>query len=93
MFRRILVPLDGSARAEQALPIAARIAQASGGSVMLLHVLTATREFGPSLGQAALQHEVIDAALADVPLCQKPHKRTAWPESKRREQCFPVQQP
>ena len=66
MFRRILVPLDGSARAEQALPIAARIARASGGSVMLLHVLTATREFGPSLGQAALQHEVIDAALADA---------------------------
>src|SRR5258708_8450746 len=66
MFRRILVPLDGSARAEQALPIAARIARASGGSVMLLHVLTATREFGPYLGQSALQHEVIDAAIADV---------------------------
>src|SRR5258708_5429502 len=66
MFRRILVPLDGSARAEQALPIAARIARASGGSVMLMHVLTAPCEFGPYLGQSALQHEVIDAAIADV---------------------------
>src|SRR5260370_42105304 len=69
MFRRILVPLDGSARAEQALPIAARIARASGGSVMLLHVLTATREFGSYLGQSALQHEVIDAAIADATTC------------------------
>lgn len=40
MFKRILVPLDGSSRAEQALPIAARIARASGGSVLLLHVIT-----------------------------------------------------
>jgi nucleotide-binding universal stress UspA family protein len=39
MFRRILVPLDGSARAEQALPIAARLAQASGGSLLLLRVV------------------------------------------------------
>ena len=64
MFRRILVPLDGSARAEQALPIAARIARASGGSVMLLHVVSIPREFGPSLQQTALQQEVIDAAIA-----------------------------
>ena len=32
MYKRILVPLDGSTRAESAVPIAARIAQASGGS-------------------------------------------------------------
>ena len=38
MFQRILVPLDGSTRAESALPVAARLAQASGGSVILLHV-------------------------------------------------------
>lgn len=38
MFRRILVPLDGSPRARQAIPLAARIARASGGSVMLLSV-------------------------------------------------------
>ncbi len=39
MFKRILVPLDGSARAELALPVAARIAHASGGSIHLLQVL------------------------------------------------------
>ena len=38
MYKRILVPLDGSKRAESAVPIAARIAQASGGSVILLQV-------------------------------------------------------
>jgi len=39
MFRRILVPLDGSPRARRALPLAARIARASGGSVILFSVL------------------------------------------------------
>lgn len=38
MFQRILVPLDGSTRAEQAVPVAARIGRASGGSVVLLRV-------------------------------------------------------
>jgi nucleotide-binding universal stress UspA family protein len=40
MFQRILVPLDGSPRAECAIPVAARIARASGGSVLLLRVVT-----------------------------------------------------
>src|SRR5260370_37357935 len=31
MFKRILVPLDGSELAERAIPVAARIARASGG--------------------------------------------------------------
>ncbi len=38
MFQRIVVPLDGSSRAEQALPVAARIARATGGSLVLLRV-------------------------------------------------------
>lgn len=38
MFERILVPLDGSTRAEAALPIAARVARATGSSVVLLQV-------------------------------------------------------
>lgn len=36
MFKRILVPLDGSKRAEQAVPVAARVARASGGTVILM---------------------------------------------------------
>lgn len=39
MFQRILVPLDGSARAAQALPIAARIARVQRGSLVLLTVV------------------------------------------------------
>lgn len=38
MFQRILVPLDGSTRAEQAIPFAACIARATGGTVILLRV-------------------------------------------------------
>ncbi|HEX7734620.1 MAG TPA: universal stress protein [Ktedonobacteraceae bacterium] len=44
MFKRILVPLDGSTRAEQALPIAAHLAQASEGTILLLHVVNTTQE-------------------------------------------------
>lgn len=42
MFHHILVPLDGSLRAERALPVAARIARATGSSLMLLRVLAPT---------------------------------------------------
>ena len=47
MFQRILTPLDGSAYAEAALPMAARVAYASQGTVVLLHVLSGPREFLP----------------------------------------------
>lgn len=39
MFTRILVPLDGSRRAEQALPVAVSLARVSQGSILLLHVV------------------------------------------------------
>lgn len=39
MFTQILVPLDGSKRAESALPVAARIARTSGASIVLLRVV------------------------------------------------------
>jgi nucleotide-binding universal stress UspA family protein len=38
MLQRILVPLDGSVRAEYALPVAARLAHATGGTLILLQV-------------------------------------------------------
>lgn len=48
MFTRIFVPLDGSLRAETALPVAARIAQAAGGSVILAQVVSIPSEsLGP----------------------------------------------
>lgn len=40
MFRHILVPLDGSRRAEAVLPVAARLAAVSGATLTLLRVVT-----------------------------------------------------
>jgi nucleotide-binding universal stress UspA family protein len=45
MFTRILVPLDGSDRAEQAIPVAARIARAAGGSVILIQAVPLPLDF------------------------------------------------
>ena len=39
MFQRFFVPLDGSTRAEKAIPVAARLAQACDGTVILARVL------------------------------------------------------
>src|SRR5215469_16593634 len=44
MYQRILVPLDGTAYAERALPVAARIARASCASIVLLQVADAPVE-------------------------------------------------
>ncbi|MEO8955219.1 MAG: universal stress protein, partial [Ktedonobacteraceae bacterium] len=48
MFEHILVPLDGSTRAETALPIAARIARAAKSSVVLLQVVSMPKNPGYS---------------------------------------------
>lgn len=44
MFQRILVPLDGSERAETALPVAETIASATGGSLVLVRVVPLPRD-------------------------------------------------
>lgn len=48
-YRRILVPLDGSSRAESALPLALRLAEAEGAEVILAHVVPTAEltEIGP----------------------------------------------
>ena len=46
MFQRILVPLDGSTRSEQAIPVAAMIARASDATLVLLRVANVPREYG-----------------------------------------------
>jgi nucleotide-binding universal stress UspA family protein len=68
MFQHILVPLDGSQRAEQAIPIAAQIARTSGGSLFFLRVVDTLQELGVYSSLAAiylqemLEKERIEAA-------------------------------
>ncbi len=62
MFRQILVPLDGSDRAEQAITAAAIVARASGGSIILLHVVTSDFSRHGSESPQAMQ-QAIDADI------------------------------
>ncbi len=64
MFQHILVPLDGSKHAEQAIPAAARIARATGGSLIFLHVVFAPADVGyyPG-GFIASPEETCDAQM------------------------------
>jgi nucleotide-binding universal stress UspA family protein len=46
MFKRILVPLDGSKASEGAIPVAARLARAAGGMIVFVEVVLPPVEFG-----------------------------------------------
>lgn len=65
MFERIFVPLDGSERAERALPVAAHLARASGGSITLLRVATGGIDAAWSAMEAPIvMQEAIDVERA-----------------------------
>lgn len=52
MFQRFFVPLDGSGRAEKAIPVAARLAHAAKGTVTLARVImpaTGPEEYGANI--------------------------------------------
>jgi len=66
MYTRILVPLDGSIRAERSIPVAARIARATGGTVVLVQVVTVPFTYSPYLGSAIYADEAIEADLNAV---------------------------
>lgn len=59
MFQRILVPLDGSVRAERAIPVAARLARASKGMLIFLRVVKDASDYRQAtpLFQAAVRAE------------------------------------
>ena len=59
MFRRVLLPLDGSQLAEAALPVARRIAQAFHARLLLLHVIE--RKAPPTIHGETLLTEVAAA--------------------------------
>ncbi len=52
MFQRILIPLDGSQRAERAVLVAGCVAQVTSGSLLLLQVLSAPAELLPFVAPA-----------------------------------------
>lgn len=61
MFKHILVPLDGSSRAERAVPIAARIARASGSRITLLRIITPPGQIVWQMTESISQQETFDA--------------------------------
>lgn len=65
MFKRILVPLDGSERAEKAIPTAARLARASGGTVLLAQIATIPVMY-ESYGGSSYIAEVIDTEVKNA---------------------------
>jgi nucleotide-binding universal stress UspA family protein len=67
MFKRILVPLDGSLRAERALAVATRLARVANGIVVLLQAVGIPPEYstylyGPYLAEPTVQGEEVLAA-------------------------------
>ncbi len=67
MFQRLLVPLDGSTRAELALPVAARLARASGGTVVLLRVVSPPTESASSTTSSqGTSAELVDPDFAEA---------------------------
>lgn len=69
MFKRILVPLDGSRLAERAIPLAVRLARASDGTIIFLRAIRAPVEYEsalltmPTWAPAADPQERDEAAL------------------------------
>lgn len=70
MFKRILVPLDGSLRAERALKVAARLARVADGTVILLQAVGIppaynSYVYGPYVAQTPMiTQEALDAEEA-----------------------------
>lgn len=67
MFQRILVPLDGSQRAERALSVAARIARATNGMIVLLQVVSLPVGYLDGLAAAPLlRDKLIEQECAEA---------------------------
>jgi len=68
MFQRLLVPLDGSLHAEQVLSVAAEVARASGGTIVMIRVVEpsqATVTYGamnPMITSDAIEHHLNHAS-------------------------------
>ncbi len=82
MFEHILVPLDGSTRAENALPIAASIARATGSSVVLLQVISIAMNYGyGSMGYSSGLGMVYGGSMDATPLVSEQVSETEQAEA------------
>jgi nucleotide-binding universal stress UspA family protein len=68
MFTSILVPLDGSRRAEAALPLAARVAHQTGATLVLVRVVSVLSEYWPTINTAypSLTEAAVETDLAEA---------------------------
>ncbi|HEX6797367.1 MAG TPA: universal stress protein [Ktedonobacterales bacterium] len=66
MYTHVLVPLDGSERAERALPVAERIARASKGRITLLQAVNMPLPVGAPYDTAALSASSIEQCEAEA---------------------------
>lgn len=68
MFKTILVPLDGSHRAEYALPIAAQMARHTGGILVLVRVVSFATEYWPTVPalMPPVMHLAVDGELQEA---------------------------
>jgi nucleotide-binding universal stress UspA family protein len=66
MLARILVPLDGSRRAERAIPVAAKVARSTGGAVLLVRVATSPIVYGPAFVPPPLGMQTSDEKRYEV---------------------------
>jgi len=71
MFERILVPLDGSERAERVLPLAMRVAEWFDSELTLFHVLSPIRTVHTGGGATATGRQ----ATGDIPYPDELHDR------------------
>ena len=62
MFQDILIPLDGSTRAEKVLPVAARLAHITDGTVLLLQAVWPPSLYMASVGEIVLP-DILDETI------------------------------
>jgi nucleotide-binding universal stress UspA family protein len=80
MFQHIFVPLDGSARSEQALPVAVHLAHTTHATVTLLHVISPPSEFMKRVGEIVLPALLDEDELAARTYLERVAQTSAFEE-------------
>jgi len=72
MLKTILVPLDGSPRAESVLPIAARLAHNTRGTLVLVRVVSFATDYWPAITAPpypSTMQAAVDTEMEEADLC------------------------